>query len=67
MVPLAASNLPPFRAFRLLRVGSFVTGEWSAQVVLSRHRAALVEEVTGRVLLRILGIAESVAARRAYL
>lgn len=76
MVPMMATNIPLFRAFRLLRIGmvaarlfrmwSFITGEKSAQLVLNRYRAALVEEVTDRVLVDVVDTVERVAAKGGY-
>lgn len=77
MVPMVLTNFPLFRAFRLLRVGivasrllrmwAYLTGHQSAQVVFDRYRAALVEEVADRVMLRGLAVAEDIVARGAYL
>lgn len=76
MVPMMATNIPLFRAFRLLRIGmvasrllrmwAFVTGQRSAQFVFDRYRAALVEQVTDRVMLSTLAMVEDVAARGGY-
>jgi hypothetical protein len=76
MVPMVVTNIPVFRAFRLLRLGmiasrllrmwSFLTGERSAQLVLDRYRAALVEEVADRVMLRSIAMVEGSIARGAY-
>lgn len=76
MVPMMATNLPVFRAFRLLRIAmvasrllrmwAFVTGQQSAQKVFDRYRDALVEEVTDRVLLQTLVMVEDIAVRGGY-
>lgn len=76
MVPMMATNIPLFRAFRLLRIGmvasrllrmyAYATGQQSAQRVFDRYHAALVEEVTDHVMLRTLAMVEDIAAKGGY-